>query len=63
MAVHLLFCRLCRRYARQLRWLHCAGSIAPKTAHPPKSLPESGRNRLKAALKQELSANASPNVK
>ena len=59
MAVHLLFCQLCRRYARQLRWLHCAGEIARETAHPEVRLPESKRNQLKAGLHQELAVRPS----
>lgn len=60
MAIHLLFCRICRRYARQLRWLQRAVAAAPKMANPSQILPETGRNRLKAALKQELAANPAP---
>lgn len=62
MAIHLLFCRICRRYARQIRWLQSAFAVAPIMANPKQMLPESGHNRLKAALKLELAASPGPGI-
>lgn len=47
--LHLLFCRLCRRYRKQLRWLRQAVRKPAETA--PMQLSVGGRERLKQALR------------
>ena len=51
MTIHLLFCRFCRRYARQLRWMHWGGSTPPMEVFPGELLSPKGRVRLKEALR------------
>ncbi len=53
MAIHQLFCRLCRRYARQLRWLHQAGKTMPLKVPAVVQLPPEGRDRIKEALRNK----------
>lgn len=54
--LHLLICRSCRRYRKQLHWLNRFGDHAntaelPLGQLPP--LPEPARQRIAAALEQE----------
>lgn len=53
MAVHLMFCRLCRRYAQQLRWLHRAGKSMPDEVLLGVQLPPTCRERIKEALRNK----------
>ncbi len=53
MAVHLIFCRLCRRYARQLRWLNRAGKSMPDEVLLGVQLPPTCRDRIKEALRKK----------
>lgn len=54
MAVHLIFCRLCRRYARQLRWLHRAGKSMPDVVLPGVQLPPTCKERIKETLRKKV---------
>lgn len=58
-AVHLAFCRLCRRYRRQVRWLGAAATRHAATDPGSPRLSESGRERLKRSLRREISNAAS----
>lgn len=53
--LHGLICRWCRRYARQIAWLHAA---APRLLEEPpqlhqRAMPEEFRDRLKRRLRDE----------
>ena len=54
--LHLMFCRFCRRYRRQLTWLRLAAQKSPDThpAIPP--LSDLARNRLKQSLREQTTA-------
>ena len=55
--IHLLMCRLCRRYEKQLRFIRKATeSLAQGSAHDDEaamSLPPEARERVKEALRQK----------
>ena len=57
MGIHLLFCRLCRRYSRQLGWLRSMAGSAPASAAatvavPPEEADAGRRERLRQRLRQ-----------
>ena len=59
MAIHRLFCGLCHRYARQLRWTRAAslrsGAVAPESATP---RPADARERLRSRLREAAAGRA-----
>lgn len=61
--VHLAFCRLCRRYRRQIRWLGTAAGRPAASEPSSPRLSEAGRERLKRSLRRQISeaAPAAPN--
>lgn len=54
MALHLLFCRLCRRYRAQLILLHRAARGARATENPGVRLSKAARARLVDSLRGHL---------
>jgi hypothetical protein len=51
---HLLICKWCRRYGRQLRFMRQASQEHPDslTAATPTTLPDDARKRIKETLRQ-----------
>jgi predicted anti-sigma-YlaC factor YlaD len=52
---HLLFCKWCRRYGKQIRFLHKASHQfgEPECSHPPQILSAEARQRMLEKLKAE----------
>jgi hypothetical protein len=50
--LHLVFCRLCRRYRQQLRWLQQAARQAKPESTVAGRLPQASRERLRRALRE-----------
>jgi hypothetical protein len=50
--IHLVLCVWCRRYGRQIRWLHSASARCPEEPFevPARELPPETRQRIKRAL-------------
>jgi len=55
MRVHILFCRLCRRYRRQLRWLRAAA----RAGGNPNVLGQAARDRVKQSLRRNAAGAGS----
>jgi hypothetical protein len=58
--IHLLLCKWCRRYGRQLRLLHCAAHehAAQLAETGPEKLPADARARIKQRLQEEQDTNS-----
>jgi hypothetical protein len=56
--LHLVFCRLCRRYRRQIRWLGTAAGRPAASAPGSPRLSEACRERLKQSLRRQISGAA-----
>jgi len=52
---HLLFCKWCRRYGKQIRFLHKASHQfgEPECSHSPQPLPQDARERILEKLKSQ----------
>lgn len=48
--LHLLFCRLCRRYRRQVKWIHAHASESSASAPTSPPLAADTRTRMKQKL-------------
>ena len=57
--LHIAFCRLCRRYRRQLGWVHRAASHADSSAAAQSAMPPASKDRLKQALRIASASGAS----
>jgi hypothetical protein len=51
--IHLAFCRWCRRYRRQLRYLGAALRLSTNRSRVRHPLPPKARNRIKRALRDD----------
>lgn len=58
--LHLACCSLCRRYRKQLQWLHQAARLEMPTSAVTGRLPEARRERLKQALRKGAAATPTP---
>lgn len=57
--LHLIFCRFCRRYWRQLRWLRLTARRSADAIVVVTPLSDPARHRLKQSLREEMTlANA-----
>ena len=57
--LHLAFCGVCRRYRRQLRWMHHTSKQADLKINPLTPLTETSKDRIRQAL---LRAGTNPQL-
>lgn len=58
--LHLVFCRFCRRYRGQLKWLRQTAQKSTEASPVAPALSETSRSRLKQALRELAQATGQP---